>query len=844
VRRGPIAILLLCALLVALAMVWLIASSESDREAALPELIAERDAAEPPELTARMPPESDRVQLDEPAEVEPAEVAPAPAGAFVPGPRPRGTLQVEVVDHEAAPVPAARLELRSDTGPRLWALASLDERRIELSGITDAAGEAFFEDLPAGPYVIRASGPRRAMARRRFALTGSLTSLRLALEPALHPAGLLVRVVDDSGAGVARARVEMFVDDIGRSVSMIADGEGIARFAYEGIEGAVVMAFARDGRVGTAKVWRRDGVERAVRQGGIEVVVGAAGVLHGLLNGLAPTEFAGARVLAYALDNSFPYHSTRGTCFETPVTEGRYRFESLPAGTWSLELEDPAGARLALPPLDYDGELENSVDPIEVEVRAGEEVELDLEVRAGGVIEGLVRMADGTSIEGALVRTTYAPRTFPDGFVLRGAHVWRYDSRVPGDFGHPAAHASTRSGPDGSYRFAGLQPGRHRLEVIVDSLTYDRLEGVAVEDGQLVRLEHVLEPAGEIQGVNPGGGYLGAFRAGAEDPAMVAILPDDGRFAFAGLAPGDWRLAQLHSDAGVAPVELAVVRVEAGRTTWVDLSEVARPIRISGVVIDDAGPVAGARVKHYPRTWITDAFGRFSTSLSFAPSMWFRLSVERDGIETTFEPTPLRAGEREWVGELRMGSERLRLRTFDAHGVPVAARVELQSGQLEPDGTVARSIRAERLEVPMESERSVGGLVRGEYHVTARFANGARAYASARVPASEPLVLHAPAAGGLTVRVRSPGGDTAAGVEIMASTWIGEGPAPEDSAAFHRASAGETTYTDAEGRAVFRGVAAGDVLVVTRDERCSETARERLRLGADESLAIDLVLPR
>ena len=816
----------------------------------------------PPEPSSPAPPSEEPTAADSLPDV-PEEFARIPLTRDAPDPRspeiperPAGLLRVAVREGDGAAAAGVALDLSLDPGPHLEGLVVPDERAGHFRATSDERGEARFEGIAHGPYALRAKAADGRRARVEFAFTAARDRVEIALPEGSAEREVVVRVAGTDGIAVAGARVEVYGRTETRSsdwagppaLAGVTDRQGVARFEDVAYEGGAVFASTSDGRVGKTDVWTREQVERWMRRGGIAVTVAPAGTLSGELRGLPAVRLESARVLAIAMSSHVPYYTTAGRALGSRVSGGRYRFDALPAGTWSLSLEDPGGARLVLPPLSFGGDLPNSVDPIEVEIEPGAMVVRDLEVAAGGRIEGLVRHADGRPVVGAEIFETYAPATsnYPDGFVLRGANVWRFDSKTGTRSDHPATHRRARTDSAGRYVLAGLQPGRHRIEVTAEDLSYDRLEGVAVEDGGTIALEHVLEPAGAIQGVNPQASYLGVTRAGERDPRMIAILPRDGRFAFAGLPAGSWTLAQFHSDASVEPVPIATVEVAAGRTTWIDLSGAKRPIRIAGRIFDASGPVTGARVSVAGTTIETDGGGRFETGVTFPHTFHVRIQVDRAGVGTVFEFPGMGRGDTEWKRDLVVGSESLLVRTLDASGEPTSASFDVHARSLElPAEGGIREVNFSGASTDAFGERAVAGLAPGNYEVMARFADGSEVTSTLIVPADAPVVLRAPATGGLTVEVRESNGSPAPGVWISVTGWppgMGAETDPSVAPVFWRE--GES---DLEGRATFRGVNAGEILVRAATHTVvlganPDLARERITLGAGEQRTVVLVL--
>lgn len=730
-------------------------------------------------------------------------------------------------------VSGAALRLESQITPHLEGYEIADPRGVVLETTTDDEGVGRLGSLPVGPYAITSESPDRRRDRREFVLTVDRREIDVVLPETGTERDFVVRVVDADGAAVAEARVDVFVAVSEEpALTRKCDEAGIARFEDAEVEGAVILARHADGSCGVLALPAASDSDRTV-------VLAPPGSLEGSLAGLAPARLLEARVLAVALDRSEPYASTHGAVISTPVVDGKYRFGALPAGTWTLSLSDPRGSRLVLPPLHVgSAPLPNSIDPIEVEVPSASSIVRDLQIVEGGTLEGLVLTDHGKLVVGALVRDTFAPskRSLPDGFVLEGAHVWRFDSKTRSPGGHPVTHVSTRTDPSGRYRLVGLHPGRHRLEVLAPGLSYDRRERVEIEDGRETSLEHVLEPAGAIQGVEPRAGFLGVTRAGREEVLMLAVLPEDGRFTFVGLAAGQYVLSRFHAEPGQPPVALATVDVEAGKTRWVNLSRIDRPVRFLGRVVDARGAVRGARVRVYPELFRTDAEGRFEMRSTFPLAGPISVQVYRDNVETWYSLPGMPPGTTTYEKEFVLGGESFSVRTLDASGSPAPARLEIAVAKLRPPLGEVETLRFDPIFVDESGERAVGGLLPGEYTIRARFENGSEIQGSVSPPESKALELRMPASGDLTVQVRGPRGDPELG------RWVSVEPS----------GAAEPRWgeTDVEGRVTFRGVDAGEALVRVRASRGAGTgldgalAEERVTISEGEAKSIELELPK
>lgn len=799
------------------------------------------------------------------AEAEPdvrSELAPLvpelPSGAVAEPAHDRGAwarpivgLDVTVREADGRVVPEVALTLASTLPPHREGAPLALPAPLRRTGTSDAEGRARFEGLPAGTYALEGVAPDGRWARRTFGVFPG-SALELTLPTTIRPRSLDVRVLGTNGRPVAGARVEVVGALAGNSIGppvpeepseglATSDADGRAIFAGD-FSRALFVAQAPDGRTGRA-VFPADPRKRT-KETEVLLVVDAPGALEGRLTGLQPDLLPRAHVRAYALSGSNPYHTTLQRALDVRVLEGRYRFDALPAGKWTLTLEDPDGARLVLGRMNaWQEELANSLAPLEVEVRAGVTSVQDLAVVRGAVLEGRVRTLSGEPVAGAEVRTTFAPETsnFPDGFRVLGVNVWRHDSAYVGE--HPLTHRGARTDAEGAYRLAGLPPGKLRVEVLAAGLSYDRREDVELVDGETARLEHVLEPCGAIEGVEPNAGYLGVRRLGDERPRMIAVLPKDGRFAFPGLEAGRWRLESVHSNASIEPVPLVEVDVLAGETTWVDLGAVERPVRIAGRVLDGRGPVAGAGVELYPLRKVTDAEGRFLFWRSFSqrgagyhgPS----LDVRHGDLLSRFEVLPLAGGG--WEGDVLLGTESLRVQAFDVQGAAASVVLDLS---MELDRANEGGVKLTRIRglVRVDGEETIDALAPGPCRLEATFENGSVFAAQVELPTREPVVLRAPPSGELELTLRLADGSIPSEASVSVWTWTGAGPPPEDADAFAEQGARRGADADEGGRAILRGVAAGEIQVIAFARPFLRSEVRRLRLEAGETRVLELVL--
>lgn len=806
----------------------------------------------------------------EPADDEAAkgEAASGPVGGVQnAGKRNRSSLVGVVTDWAQTPVPGAEVRIVSDPGGRPYGLIPVDERQVELTVAADKEGSFTVPDLPVGPYMFsaRGTGPGGELlaGRVRTAVCPSEgdAPLRLLVTPVPAGPALLVLVEDTEGNPIPDADVEVVgtthageTFGTGERPSLLARSDGSGRVVFDGprLRYAAVTARVLDGRIGHAAPTGWQTLEELMKRGGLRVRVLDRGALKGSVLGAAPELLIGAVVRAHFPGTLGPYGGGPHTTVETKVVAGRYRFANLAAGKYSLTLHSPRGLRLVLPRLQgwgIKGGMPNSVQSAVAEVEPGLIAERDLEATVGGILRGRIVGPGNKPVVGAEVLTVFAPRTsnFPDGFRAHGVHVWRLDGEVWTR--HPVAHLRTRTGPDGTYEIAGLQPGKHRVEVFAKGLSYDRHMDVEVRDGETTELGHRLESAGTLQATTGESGYVGICRSGEESPAIVAIVPFDGCFTCPGLAAGTYRIVRCGSDARRPSGLLAEVVIAAGRTTWVDLRE-ARGTEIRGRVTDEHGPVAGARVQMPGRFALTDEEGRFSYHVSVPWMVRTLYKVEIGGLEHRFYTAPTPAGNGVERLELELGSLRLPLVTRDVDGKPTPAVVRISGSPRpgpDPKGRGGAASKGRRGTTVRGTRRTDGNgqftlehLWPGKYRFTVTFPDGSRMQGSATVPGTAPTVLRAPPRAVLALRVLDKDGRPAGPMDVLVAPTDRSGPylpvvgvtGPDGEVEFRAAPAGEVAVTATPRR-------PDAVFMISNPEK---VARASIRLEPGKRNTLELVL--
>jgi hypothetical protein len=258
-------------------------------------------------------------------------------------------------------------------------------------------------------------------------------------------------------------------------------------------------------------------------------------------------------------------------------------------------------------------------------------------------------------------------------------------------------------------------------------------------------------------------------------------------------------------------------------------------VRFLGRVVDGRGAVRGARVRVYPELFRTDEEGRFEMRTTLPLAGPISVQVFRDNVEIWYSLPGMPPGTTLYEKEFVLGGETIAVRTQDAGGSPVPARLEIQTRDLSPPLGDVETVRFDPIFVDESGERSVAGLLPGEYTVRARFENGSETRGSISPPESRSLELRMPASGDLTVRVKGPRGDPELG------RWVSV--EPDDA----EPRWGET---DVEGRVTFRGIDTGEALVRVRASRDAQAgldptlAEERVTIAEGEAKSIELELPK
>ncbi len=361
-------------------------------------------------------------------------------------------------------------EARLDLPPVTGALEGLrlELRRLAVTGSVVAEGVARSEDLAVlvrpgdgpgdasrapvgrdgrfqapvprpGDWLVRAEQPGAASAWERVRLTDGAgpPEVQLVLRPLTTITG---RVLAPDGAPAPNAVVTAEPTRGGQARSTRADGEG---------------AFSIPAAEGERYVVRAALPGHAPADQGVEAPATGVVLQLGLAARVEVTPFLGpgGRPLAGATlgcdpagDGHTDEHHGEGTSaepFEVPLdAEGRPQLDALPPGRWTLHLLEPIEG--GVPGQELRGWV------MEVEAKPGEPVRLSLDASAPrGQVRGVVRGAPGDDLVQVELRPIVAesPTEANEATETSG-----------GAFQFVAACAA---GPDGSFTFPAVPPGRY-----------------------------------------------------------------------------------------------------------------------------------------------------------------------------------------------------------------------------------------------------------------------------------------------------------------------------------------------------------------------------------------------
>lgn len=480
---------------------------------------------------------------------------------------------VVLEDHSGAPVPSAEVRvLRAGTREVVADLATDRDGRFQVA-------------LAAGEYGLEVAKRNYLSARVHLEVAGTAPSLAIPVPVRLIRCGVISgQVADQRGQAITGAYVfvmpkssdssdlrpfgSMRVDERGRyRLYNLPPGQYAVAVAY----GASAMAFAADG-VAHARSDTGSGVLYYPNNTNLQFLRISGGEEY------EDIDFSVTPGALTSVGGRIDQTSARGRFWValTPLAEpalavaltqaepdGNFHFEGVPAGAYSLLAAGPATARTA------QGALLGS-EPL------FGRTSVDV---SGQPIDGISLAVEGGRSAAFVLRAQHAEKgdACPHNAEIRLTSLedWGVRLEYSAQIGEKAVN------------IGHLAPGRYRIDVVglgdrCYSAASQTLDLTAEPDSRPV--EVLVMPAGEIRGRLTGAVEATTFavvllRSGQDsNDALQVTLPNhDGRFAFAGLRPGRYRIAARPTSEDtkarwVPDVAFMVeIRVAGGAPTDLDL---------------------------------------------------------------------------------------------------------------------------------------------------------------------------------------------------------------------------------------------------------------------------------
>ncbi|MBK9033581.1 MAG: carboxypeptidase regulatory-like domain-containing protein [Myxococcales bacterium] len=461
--------------------------------------------------------------------------------------RPAGSVKVTVVEKKDAPVAGATVELRG-----------LDQQTMQ----TGADGVATFPVVAAGGYEVVAAAPGFAPSRQFTRIAAVPEELTLALVAGAAVAG---RVVDDTGAAVAGARVaysgasDWSVQADERKDGVVTDATG--RFTFAALPAGSFRFVARHERFapGTSAIVTLDGSHAT---DGVEIKLTGGATIAGKVVDDHGGPVASAQVRIAVASRGMIGSEPRQVFSDS---DGRFVIAGLPKK-----------------PLDAVAIAESgSSKNVAVDASGGDVGDVVLTIDQTGTIAGVVVDKAGEPIAGAQVSA------FPD---FRSG-----TSGDPGQFrlrGFP--QELTNAG--GEFKLVGLAPGAYMVRASRNPTARGRVvgfEGEKAETGT-TGLRIVLPLEGGIKGkvAFADGTVPTPFTVGVGF-ASEPVASKDGRFELHDLPPQKYQLTIRGGEFDPRTVE---VTVEEGQIADAGDIVVKKGRVIAGRVTMRGQPVVGAMV--------------------------------------------------------------------------------------------------------------------------------------------------------------------------------------------------------------------------------------------------------
>ena len=550
-----------------------------------------------------------------------------------------------VVDTDGGPVAGAEVKLRRPADNERFSFR--DRHDATEPTATDEPGEFSFPAVSEGEYEVLLSHPEYVRhGNPRAEVPGGegdfdLGVFTLVAGAKIH--GLVTNPEREPVAGATiRARNRSMDRDQERTATSDADGA----FRLSGLPHELIDLNVRaEGYTSRVLRGARPGTEEPIV---VEMKTGA--LLTGRVIDAAGRPVAGASVLLEPDEQTLMRGVDARDLFKRADGDGRFRFEHVGPGTWSLEatqgpatakvdgielqpgtqrevdlhlqtqdqltvivstqLSEPvADARIRVKPegtafatgygtTDASGRAQIGVDTgaalvtVEHELYQDESTQLVLEP---GTNELVVQVRPGGTIRGTVRSADGAPLALAsvkaqaeDSLNLLPPAVRRYL--------YPPTE--TISGRNGQFELTGLEPGSYFLAAKAPGFAENGpAQPIEIEGQSVDGMDIVLEPGGSITGTVTGldSTDLASVEISATRNAEHHVTAPDpeGNFAFEDLAPGEWSIvASQGDDFGARSVERSVAVQTSTADVFVELP-FERGLRLSGQILVAGEPIIG-----------------------------------------------------------------------------------------------------------------------------------------------------------------------------------------------------------------------------------------------------------
>jgi protocatechuate 3,4-dioxygenase beta subunit len=472
-----------------------------------------------------------------------------------------GKLAVAVAGPDGKPIDDASVELRGD-----------DKQSAKTT-----AGTATFAPVVPGRYELVASAPGMAPAHQQVRVAGD-TRVRVVLLPGAPVSG---RVVDEAGKPVAGARVvyvasgQLFGQADWRLDAITTGSDGAWRFAALPRGSFRFLASNSEHATGTSALVAHDG---ATEKTGVEIALPAGATVRGRVVDTTQAPVAGAHVQVQLAFRAPGNRGFRGGA-RPPVRQtysddhGEFVVHGLPRDQLMATAQHEKGSSSA----------------VDVDATSGEADHVTITLDLTGAIAGTV--ADQTGQPVADVQVAAVPAMRDRGFTGSGGFDVNAFIRGQG------SSALTDGG--GRFRITGLADGDYTLRASRSAIARGGFgrrgrrggDGVDAKVGD-DRVQIILPTEGNLKGKV-------AFADGKTPTVFTASCGGTQQAFFGGdfeldsIAPGDYELQITGPtfDAHAQPVQ-----IQPAGTTDVGSILLSTGRRLSGVVMSNNSPVAGATV--------------------------------------------------------------------------------------------------------------------------------------------------------------------------------------------------------------------------------------------------------